>query len=53
MAELAADLLTLAQTILRAIISGDEDRVQDILPVRFRAEIAQAAARARAAEKFG
>lgn len=53
MIAIVQDLLAIVRAVLSAVASGDEERVQDILPAEFQIEIAQRAAKARALEKFG
>ena len=46
-------LLRVTSVLVRAIRSGDDKTVDQILPETLRTSLAQAAARAEASEKFG
>jgi hypothetical protein len=51
--EILEGLLRITTVLIRAIRSGDDKTVEDILPETLRTSLAQAAARAEASEKFG
>ena len=51
--EILEGLLRITTVLIRAIRSGDDKTVEDILPETLRTSLAQAVARAEASEKFG
>jgi hypothetical protein len=51
--EILEGLLRVTSVLVRAIRSGDDKTVDQILPETLRTSLAQAAARAEASDKFG